>query len=807
MNHHPRDYGFSFWRIAVSVSIRISANTETRLHVPSAQRTSYRSTIGKMSENFFSFLLSSDCVLLNMLRIQQQTSAGGAKSYYTEAAESRADYYSRDELTGQWHGKGSERLGLTGEVSREAFHSLCDNLDPNTGQSLTQRTREGRTVLYDFNFHAPKSLSVLYTLTKDERLLKVFRAAVRETMAEIESEVKTRVRKGGINSERVTGNLIYAEFIHLTTRPIDGVEDCHLHAHCTTFNATFDSEEQCWKAGQFRDLIRDAPYYESIFHAKLSKAVADLGFGVDRTSKGWEVAGFAKETLNKFSRRTALIEELANEKGIKSNAEKDKLGKKTRERKREARSFDELRSEWMKRLNPSEQRTLAEVAEGKVSTLDAPASSDACLDFAFQHGFERSSVRPERRLLADALKRGYGSVAVEDVKSNLAGRGEVIKANYGDQVFLTTKEILSEEAGMIAFAREGRGTCSPLSDVPLARRKTLNAQQQAAVDHIVGSNDRVMLLRGAAGTGKTTLLRSTAEAAGECGKEIHMFAPTTEAARSVLRRDGFKDADTVARLIADKEIQGRLKNQFIVVDEAGLLGTSDMRQVFRIAEEQNARVLLVGDDRQHSSVPRGTAFKLLQTHAGVPIAEVKEIQRQRGEYKLAVESFSRGETAEGLHRLDRMGCVKEVPGDLRHARLADDYFASTKANKTTLIVAPTHAEGRTVTIAVRDRLKAEGLVVEEKERGFKQYLSRGLTEAQRTDPVSYQKGDMVQFHTRSRGGIRKGDRFEVEGRDEKGNVVVKGRQGDQVILPLAHAKQFDVYEARELSVAPERGSE
>ena len=84
-------------------------------------------------------------------------------------------------------------------------------------------------------------------------------------------------------------------------------------------------------------------------------------------------------------------------------------------------------------------------------------------------------------------------------------------------------------------------------------------EQQAAVRHVLTSTDRVMLIRGAAGTGKTTLLRAAETERAGRRKNIHVFAPTTEAARGVLRRDGFDQADTLARLFADKEMQTKMR--------------------------------------------------------------------------------------------------------------------------------------------------------------------------------------------------------------------------------------------------------
>ena len=229
----------------------------------------------------------------------------------------------------------------------------------------------------------------------------------------------------------------------------------------------------------------------------------------------------------------------------------------------------------------------------------------------------------ERRVLAAALKRGYGSVRVEDAKQDFGSRGEVIRRRYEERNFVTTREVLAEEAAAIAFAREGRGTCKPFElNVERLAPQELNRDQMDTVRHVLTSTDRVMLIRGAAGTGKTTLLKAASEEIRARGGDVHVFAPTTEAARGVLRKEGFHDAETVARLLADPKVQEKVRGQVVWVDEAGLVGTKDLRSLFRVAKEQDARVVLMGDERQHGSVPRGDAFRLLQTHAGIVPAEV-----------------------------------------------------------------------------------------------------------------------------------------------------------------------------------------
>src|SRR6202046_705833 len=137
-----------------------------------------------------------------MIRITQQDSAKDAKRYYATA-----DYYNEgQEIVGRWGGKGAALLGLEGTVDKASFERLCDNLHPMTGLPLTVRTRTERTVGYDFTFSVPKSVSLLYALSGDQGILDAFRGAVDETMREIESEMKTRVRKNREDCTRPTAS-------------------------------------------------------------------------------------------------------------------------------------------------------------------------------------------------------------------------------------------------------------------------------------------------------------------------------------------------------------------------------------------------------------------------------------------------------------------------------------------------------------------------------------------------------------------------------------------------------------------------
>src|SRR5581483_5380464 len=153
-----------------------------------------------------------------MLRITQQSNAAAAKKYY-----SAADYYSEgQELVGLWRGEGAKRLGLSGVIDKDSFELLCDNRDPRSKGPLTVRTKDERTVGYDFTWSVPKSVSLVYAMTGDRDILDAFRAAMHETMCEMEREMKTRVRRGGRQEDRLTGEMTWAEFVHRTSRPVEG---------------------------------------------------------------------------------------------------------------------------------------------------------------------------------------------------------------------------------------------------------------------------------------------------------------------------------------------------------------------------------------------------------------------------------------------------------------------------------------------------------------------------------------------------------------------------------------------------------
>ncbi len=754
-----------------------------------------------------------------MLRITPSTSAKGAKEYFTQSLtrDDTGYYHEGQELAGAWGGKGAEKLGLSGPVSQEEFFALCDKTNPSTGEPLGLRKKGDSRIAFDLTFSDPKSVSGVYGLTGDVRILKSHVASVNETMLDVENDMKARVRKMGANYDRETGNMVWAAFTHDTARPVDGKPDSHLHTHVYAFNMTHDGVEDLWKAGQFGDIKRDAGYYEAAYDARMAKRLNDLGYVTEKRGYSYEIAGVPQSVIDKFSQRRNQIEAKAAEKGITDAKGKHAIGYYGREHKDTKLSKSDLRAEWNSRLTDAERSALADAIHGRTKG-DRSYSADEAKAYALEHSFQRASAVSEKRVKAEALKYGVGSVLPEDV-ADIAQHREAISETRGGQKMMTTKAVLRDEIAMLSFAKEGQRsqrTFLCMGEQKLDALSGLSEEQKKAALHVLNSRDTVTGVMGKAGTGKTRMMRSTIDALEENSEQkVFVFAPSAQASRGVLRKEGFQNAETLEMLLRNEKLQQQTKGQVLWVDEAGLVSTKDMRRLFDVAKKNGNRVILSGDYSQHSSVEAGDSFRLLQSEAGVKLARLAEIRRQTEPgYRKAVEQVSEGTgkaAQKGFDSLNRMGSVIEASGEDRHKMLVRDYLTAFDEGKSGLIISPTHAEGRRLTEELRTALKERGAIG--KERTIKVRQSAGWTNAQKGDVRNYQHGMVIDFNeaiagTRRRvnggrvteGGFKKGEAVAVIGTEGDAIKVIR-KDGSEGLLALEQTRRFDVSRSRDMAIA------
>lgn len=763
-----------------------------------------------------------------MLIATQSRSILGTQKYF-ETVLTQGDYYLGQEVSGHWYGKGAEVLGLGqgSKVTKEQFFALLEGRHPVDGGRLTQRIRKDRRPGMDLTFSVPKSVSLVWAIKNDERVLDLLHKAVHETMTgDVEPLMQRRVRKGKLfNSKHKTqtGKLIYADFLHKTSRPVDGTPDPHLHIHAFVMNWTEDAGQHY--AGEFEEIVRQRPSLQAKFEARLARMLSQLGYAVQhvrylqsgRLKSGWEIQGIGRSTIEKFSRRTAQVEKYAEEHGIKDAEKKGQLGKITREKKDKGLSIDRLRSNWRDRLTPQELAAFQRLGQS-TSSGEIEAASEKALrsvKYALEHHLYRQSTVERHQLVGTALEHGL-TMRPKDVEQAIDSMGLIqrkLEVNGSIRHLITTRTVLNAEREVISFARESRGTRKAISSAKYKfSRDWLNDHQKAAVQYLLKSRDRVMAVVGGAGTGKTSLMQEAVEAIRKNHKEVFTFAPST-GAREVLQEKGFQNAQTVAHLIQNKNLQAKLNNQVIWVDEAGLLDVRSMNDVFKIAKEQNARVVLSGDTRQHASPRRGEAMRLLENEAGLKMARAERIQRQRGRYRRAVELISKGydivdhRTGKtgllaGFDLLDAMGKIQEISSEDRYVKLANTYLGAIGKDKSSLIVAPTHAEARAVTNEIRFQLQNQGKL-NKNEKSFIQYQSLNLSDAEKSETRTYEKqqGLIVQFHQNTKGDFNRGDRYRVMKATE-GKVELLSLDGVQrKSLPMNTPDRFEVYSESELKIA------
>ena len=255
--------------------------------------------------------------------------------------------------------------------------------------------------------------------------------------------------------------------------------------------------------------------------------------------------------------------------------------------------------------------------------------------------------------------------------------------------------------------------------------------------------------------------------------------------------------DGIASPERTEEARRALGGAVLILDEASMVGTVQMRALTRIAAQTDvARLALIGDRRQLRAVEAGQPFGLLQD-AGMPTARMDEVVRQRDadlrkavlhmvadEPRLAVEELGNG--------------VLEMEGDelgRKAAQLWLNLDPSLRAG--TAILAPTHELRAEINTAVRQGLEDEE-VLRGPELEIERYVNLHLTRSQKGDVANYRPGDVAVFHHDVYGvSARAGDACRVL-EAEDGRVVLAHPDGrERRIDPAGYIRyRLDLYETQ-----------
>ena len=177
----------------------------------------------------------------------------------------------------------------------------------------------------------------------------------------------------------------------------------------------------------------------------------------------------------------------------------------------------------------------------------------------------------------------------------------------------TTNPIIAEEAALLGLmgARDERGVIAEAA----VDTAGLSPDQGRAITAIATSPWLIQPLSAPAGAGKTTslkALRATAHRAGD--RRVVVLAPTGKAVDVAAREGAGDEGYTVAKAVKDLRAQELMidAQTLVVVDEAGMVGTPELRELLTATTAAGAKTVLVGDAHQLAPVKaRGGMFAQL----------------------------------------------------------------------------------------------------------------------------------------------------------------------------------------------------
>jgi exodeoxyribonuclease V alpha subunit len=189
------------------------------------------------------------------------------------------------------------------------------------------------------------------------------------------------------------------------------------------------------------------------------------------------------------------------------------------------------------------------------------------------------------------------------------------------------------------LAQVAQGGAPPIRGVEQAVRAfeasaavKLAEEQRIAVEQ--AACQRVLVVTGGPGVGKTTILRAILSLLERAGIGVRLAAPTGRAAKRMAEATG-TDATTIHRLLEFEPKSGTFKRNAahpleggaVIIDEASMLDLP-MADALAQAVAPGTRLVLVGDVDQLPSVGPGAVLRDVISSGVVPCVRLKHIFRQ-----------------------------------------------------------------------------------------------------------------------------------------------------------------------------------
>ncbi len=635
----------------------------------------------------------------------------GQEMYYLEkVAEGAEDYYAGEgEVAGQWTGDASHELALSGEIGPDQLTAMLTGRNPVDGSPLLGNSGvpgKGSVPGFDLTFSAPKSVSLTWALGGPDAGQAVMEAHHRSVQAALDYMQRQAcwTRRGAGGSEFVHGNgYLAAAFDHRSSR--NG--DPQLHTHVLIANATKGPD------GRWTRLYHPAIYE----HAKTASAVYEANLRHELTRSlgvGWqevrhgiaEIAGFEDSHLREFSTRRAEILEAAGgpeasararqvatlaTRGAKDHSLEGDMLERWRERAEEVglsrEAIRETFDSWRARSARDKEPSAAEAMPvGREVTANA------------SH-FDRRDVV---QAVAGMRRAGMAAADVERVAEEFLASEKVLRiatAPKGDRFTTTRVWEMEQDALDTAQRMRSEGTRAAgalVAERALCAHPTLKADQREMVRRLLVDPEGVSIVIGEAGTGKSYAILAAARGWSEAGMELRACAPTWRAA-NVLRAEGL-GATSVSSLLAElerAEAAGERALAFrsvLLVDEAGMVDSTDLSRLIHHAEAAEAKLVLVGDPEQLGEIGPGGLFRALGERAE-PIRLDEVIRHESEVEREGARLIREGEGAEALDLYRSRERVVVAPdAEARREAMVAEWQKSFAAGDDAVMVAKQNTE-------------------------------------------------------------------------------------------------------------------
>ncbi|MGH3827633.1 MAG: MobF family relaxase, partial [Pseudonocardiaceae bacterium] len=406
-----------------------------------------------------------------------------------------------------------------------------------------------------------------------------------------------------------------------------------------------------------------------------------------------------------------------------------------------------------------------------------------------------------RALTDEAVKRGVRLNEEEPVDDHpeeaVLANGASSFARPNAEKYATNGQLVAES--VLRRAAAGRGGARVDTERAeefvgrfAASGKPLNAAQAAALTGVLTSGARIETISAAAGTGKSFLMGALSEAWTESGRQMFGLASAENAAQ-ILTAEGVTSRNVAAWLAGQRRLEEhrplpadeafRLRpGAIIAVDEASMIPTADLAAIQARCAVADAKLLLVGDQRQLGAVGPGGAMADLAEHGlSYELSEVRRFtSRWEGPASLRLREGDTSVLGE-YHRHGRLvsgGTAADTEAAASRAFLAD-----TLAGKESLLLVPTNDAAARISAALRTELIQLGIV---EERGV--LLGMQGTYAGVGDVIQARRcgWELRGFEGNIRAPLNRQSYRVTDLRDDGGLTVTPVTGGEPMQLPAAY---------------------